>query len=249
MNGIKDELLMKIAEPAKDPKRRYRAALEDEMRVELPVAEIERREEEWTRRLIVRSSALDSNDLAPQEAERYLAEWRVSRDAMRDQMNAQMRARGQTPPETKCLLETEQQFSASSAPSGAKPLAPPPSEYDWNALERFAGRPIPTDLKHLYSISDGGFGPGITGLNTVQLIKAGSKDFRRRGPDYCGTVKYTNFYLHLAGENLDFYYDLGANCNISCNSNWEEQGLQIYEIYNVAFGSLAEMMEEWLCRS
>lgn len=249
MNGITDELLVTIAERAKDPKRRYRAALEDESRVELPVAEIERREEEWTRRLIVRSSALDGKELAPEEVERYLAEWRVSRDAVREQMNAQMRAWGQTPPETKCLLETEQQFSVSSAPPGAKPLGPPPSENDWKAVEQFAGQPVPADLRRLYSISDGGFGPGFTGLNTVKLIKAGSEDFRRRGPDYCGTIEYPNSYIHLASENLDFHYDLDTNRIISSNSNWEEQGLQAYQIFHVAFGSLAEMMEDWLCRS
>ena len=249
MNCITDELFAKIVERAKDPKRRYRAALEDETRVELPVAEIERREEEWTRRLIVRSNALDGKELSPEEVERYLAEWRASRDAMRDQMNAQMRAWGQTPPETKCLLETDQQFSVSSAPPGAAPLAPPPSEIEWQALEQFSGRSVPADLRRLYSISNGGFGPGFAGLNTVQLIKAGSEDFRRRGPDYCGTIEYPNSYLHLARENLDFHYDLDTNRIMSSNSNWEEQGLQTYQIYEIAFVSLAEMMEDWLCRS
>lgn len=249
MTSVSDELLESLAQRAKNSKRRYLSAMNEESRIELPVAEIERREEEWTRRLIVRSHAMDGNSLAPDEVERYLAEWRVSRDAMRDAMNAQMRAWGQTPPNTKYLLETEEQFSVSCDPPGAKPLPPPPSEKDWKALERFAGRPVPTDLRRLYSIADGGFGPGYSGLNSVQLIKAGSEDFRRRGPDYCGTVDYPDTYLHLASEGVDYHYDLVTSRIVSSNSRWEEDGLQPSEIYKIAFVSLAEMMEDWLNRS
>jgi hypothetical protein len=210
MNGITDKLLERVAERANDPKRRYMMAAEDDSRVELPVAEIERREEEWTRRLILRSNALDGKEMAPEELERYVDEWRVSRDAMRDQMNAQMRAWGQTPPETKCLIENEHHFGVSSAPPGARPLQPSPSESDWQALEQIAERPVPEDLKRLYTVSNGGFGPGYTGLNSVQLIKAGSEDFRRRGPDYSGAANYPNTYLHLAAADLDYHYDLGS---------------------------------------
>lgn len=249
MTGISDELLKKITERAKDPKRRYLGASREELGIELPVAEIERREEEWTRRLIVRSSAIDGISLSPDEVESHIAEWRASRDAMRDAMNAQMRAWGQTPPETKYLFETEEQFSVSSDPPGAKPLQPPPSEKDWKALEQSAGRPMPMDLRRLYSIADGGFGPGYSGLNSVQLIKAGSEDFRRRGPDHCGTVAYPDSYLHLASENLDYHYDLETKRILSSNSRWQEDGVQPSEIYELAFISLAEMMEDWLSRS
>lgn len=249
MTGISDELLKSIAESAEDPTRRYLGASREESRIELPVAEIEKREEEWTRRLIVRSSVMDGVSLSPDEVESYIAEWRVSRDAMRDAMNAQMRASGQTPPETKYLFETEEQFSVSSDPPGARPLQPPPSEKDWKALEQFAGRPVPKDLRRLYSIADGGFGPGFSGLNSVQLIKAGSEDFRRRGPDYCETVNYPDSYLHLASENLDYHYDLETNRILSSNSRWQEDDVQPSEIYKLAFISLAQMMEDWLSRS
>lgn len=41
-----DELFAKISERARDPRRRYMKAAEDEARIELPVEKIERREEE-----------------------------------------------------------------------------------------------------------------------------------------------------------------------------------------------------------
>lgn len=249
MNSLTDELLARVAERASDPKRRYMTAVEDESGVDLPVAEIERREEEWTRSLIVRSSALEGKEMVPEDVERYMDEWRVSRDAMRDQMDAQMRAWGQTPPKTKSLIETEQHFRTSSEPPGAKPLQRPPSESDWKALEQIAERPVPEELKRLYTVSDGGFGPGFTGLNPVQLIRAGCEDFRRRGPDYCGTVDYPNAYLHLATADLDYHYDLDTGRIISSNSHWEDEGLEAHQIYDVAFGTLAEMMEDWLSRS
>ncbi|MET0589311.1 MAG: SMI1/KNR4 family protein [Novosphingobium sp.] len=249
MNGLTDKLLARVAERANDPKRRYMTAAEDEARVELPVAEIERREEEWTRRLLVRSNALEGNDMAPEDVERYMDEWRVSRDAVRDQMDEQIRAWGQTPRQTKSLIETEHYFRVSSEPPGAKPLRPGPSESDWKALEQIAGRPMPEDLKRLYTVSDGGFGPGFTGLNPVQLITAGCEDFRRRGPDYCGTIDYPNAFLPLATADLDYHYDLDTGRIISSNSRWEDQGLEAHQIYEVAFGTLAEMMEDWLSRS
>jgi hypothetical protein len=178
-----------------------------------------------------------------------MAEWRASRDDIRRAMEAQMRAWGQTPPRTKSVLETQHHFSVSSAPPGAKPLQPSPSEADWKALERIVGRAVPGDLKRLYTIADGGFGPGFTGLNTVQLIGAGCEDFRRRGPDYCGTVEYPESFLPLAAEVLDFHYDLNTGRIVSSNSRWEDAGLEPGQVYDAAFDSLATMMEDWLSRS
>jgi hypothetical protein len=249
MDGMPDELLARIAERASDPRRRYLTAAEDEARVELPVEEIALREEEWTRRTIVRSVAAGGEEMSAEDLERSMAEWRASRDAVSRSLEAQMRAWGQTPPKTKSVFETEHGFSVSSDPPGAKPLQPPPSEDDWGALAQIVGRSGPNDLKRLYTISDGGFGPGYTGLNTVQLIGAGSEDFRRRGPDYCGTVEYPESFLHLATEHLDFHYDLDTGRIVSSNSRWEDQELEPDQIYEVAFGSLAAMMEDWLSRS
>lgn len=249
MNGVTDDLLARIAECANDPRRRYMTAIEDELGVELPVAEIERREEEWTRNLLVRSNALEGKEMSTDDVERHMVEWRASRDAMRDQMDAQMRAWGQTPPRTKSLIETEHSFRVFSESPGAKPLRPPPSENHWKALEQLVARSMPEDLKRLYSVSDGGFGPGFKGLNSIQLIKAVTEDFRRRGPDHCGTVEYPDTYLNIATADLDYHYDLETGRIISSNSHWDEEGKESSEIYDVAFETLVEMMEDWLRRS
>ena len=159
-----------------------------------------------------------------------------------------MRAWGQTPPKTMSFLETEHYVGASSAPPGAKPLRAPAIESDWKALEQIVGRSIPGDLKRLFTISDGGFGPGFTGLNAVQGIGDAVEDYRRRGPDYCGTVVYPDSFIPLATEMLDYHYDLDTGRIISSNQNWENDGLEPEDIYDIAFPNLAAMMEAWLKR-
>ncbi len=248
MKKITDELFARIADRARDRRHRYMTAAEDEARIELSIEEIERREGEWTRRNLVRSNDVSGEDMSPEDVERYMGEWRSSRDAIRHQMEAQMRAWGQTPPTTKSMIETDDNFRVSSDPPGAKPLQPPPAESEWKALEQIVGRPLPEDLKRLYTISDGGFGPGFTGLNTVQLIGAGCEDYRRRGPDYCGTVLYPESFIPLATERLDYHYDLDTGRIISSNAHWENEDLEAEDIYDIAFQSLADMMEDWLQR-
>lgn len=249
MDEITDDLLTRIAERASDPKRRYLTAAEDEARIELPVEEIERREEQWTRRNLARSAAVRGEEMSDEQAERYMDEWRASRDSVQRSMDAQMRGWGQTPPATKTLIETDDYFRVSSDPPGAKPLQPPPTDREWEALEQIAGRAMPEDLKRLYTVSNGGFGPSFTGLNTVQLIGAGCEDFRRRGPDYCGTVHYPDSFLPLATDRLDYHYDLETGRIISSNAHWEDEELEVEDIYDVAFQSLAAMMEDWLRQS
>lgn len=249
MENMTDELLARIAERASDPARRYMQAAEDEARIELPIEEIDRREEAWTRRNLIRSINSGGSEMSLEDVDSAMREWRASRDAMNQQMAAQMRAWGQSPPTTKSYVETEHHFSVSSEPAGAKPLQPPPTEADWDALERIVGRSIPNDLRRLYSISDGGFGPGFTGLHSVQLIGGSCKDYRRRGPDYCGTIKYPESFLPIASEMLDYHYDLDTGRIISSNSRWEDDGLEPEDVYDIAFQSLAAMMEDWLSRS
>lgn len=248
MDKMTDELLARIASRANDPRRRYLMAAEDEARIELPVEEIERREEAWTRRNLARSAATNGQLPSSEEVERCMDEWRASRDATRTAMEAQMRAWGQTPPTTKSFIETENYVGASSEPPGAKALQPPPSESEWQALEHIVGRPIPEELKRLYTISDGYFGPGLRGLHSVELIGNFCDDYRRRGPDYCGTVVYPECFVPLATETLDYHLDLDSGRIISSNQNWENEGLEPEDIYDIAFQSLAAMMEDWLKR-
>ena len=121
-----------------------------------------------------------------------------------------------------------------------------PTPGDWQALERIVGQRIPDELMRLYTISDGGFGPGFNGLHSVQLIGSSCEDYRRRGPDYCGTVVYPQSFIPLATEMLDYNLDLDTGRIISSNQNWENDGLDQEDIYDIAFQSLAAMMEDWL---
>ena len=156
------------------------------------------------------------------------------------------RAWGQTPPLVQSVIETEDHFGISSDPPGAKPLVPAPKDSDWAKLEKLVGQKIPEDLKRLYGISDGGFGPGFTGLHPVELIASACEDFRRRGPDYCGSIIYPDSFIPIAAEQLDYHYDLETRRIISSNQNWENDGLDVEEIYDIAFQSLAAMMEDWV---
>lgn len=220
MTEMTDELLARIAERAADPRRRYIYAAEDERRVSLPVEEID---------------------------EKFGEDSPEAGDLFRE-MQARMKAMGFNM-STMSYVESEGAKLASSDPPGAKPLPPPPGEADWARLEEIAGRPVPDDLRRLYSIANGGFGPGFTGLNELNLVGSFCEDFRRRGPDYCGTIAYPASFLPIAGELLDYHYDLDTGRIISSDQDWDNHGLDNEDIYDIAFPSLAAMMEDWLQQS
>jgi len=220
MTEMTDELLAHIAERAADPNRRYMTAAEDQTAVELPTEEIRRRFDE------VDDTAGDA--------------FRAMQDKMRE-WGFDIRKMS--------FVERDDSIGASTKPPGSAPLAAPPSESDWARLEQIVERPVPEELRRLYSISDGGFGPGFTGLNTVQQIGAFCEDLRRRGPDYCGTIAYPDSFIPIASETLDYHYDLDTGRIISSNQDWDNDGLEAEDIYDIAFQNLAAMMEDWLQRS
>ena len=57
------------------------------------------------------------------------------------------------------------------APAGPQPLAPPPGDDELKQAEAAIGRPLPDDVKQLYAIGDGGFGPGDGLLPLAQLVE------------------------------------------------------------------------------
>ena len=219
MAGLSDDLLRRIRERAADPKRRYMTAAEDEAMVSLPVEEIEQR--------------MDASELA--DGDMFRA------------MLARLKANG-FPAPTMSFGEFDGHIRSTTESPGARPLKPPPSGEDWQNLERIAGRPMPQDLRSLYSIANGGFGPGFTGLNDLFTIGAHCEDFRRRGPDYCGTIAYPDCFIPIASETLDYHYDLDTGRIISSNQDWHNDGLEPEDIYDIAFQDLAAMIEDWLQR-
>jgi hypothetical protein len=232
MTEISDALLARIAERAADPNRRYMTAADDQSRVELPIDEIQRRYDERDRTEIEdgREPGLGHGDM-----------FRMMQDKMREW--------GSSPDKMSFVEREDGSFGASTEPPGAKPLATPPMRSDWLELEQIVGRPMPEDLKRLYSISNGGFGPGFTGLHPVRAIGVNFQDFRRRGPDYCGSIDYPACFVPIAGEVLDYHYDLDTGRIISSNQDWVNDELEPEDIYDIAFQSLADMMEDWLRRS
>ena len=219
MSNMSDELLARIAGRAANANRRYMTAAEDQSRVELPTDDIQKRFDE-----------AGTGDA-----------FRAMQDKMRDW--------GFNLDKMSFVDRGDGSFGASSEPPGAKPLAAPPSEADWEELESIVGMPMSEELKRLYSIADGGFGPGFTGLNSLQAIGAQCSDYRRRGPDYCGKIHYPASFVPIANEMLDYHYDLDTGRIISSNQDWDNDPDDPKEVYDIAFQSLAEMMEDWLRRS
>jgi len=215
---MSDELLRRIVERAADPKRRYMTAAEDESRTSLPVDEIEKK---------FRQFSPEAGDIFRE-------------------MQARLRASGNGKPTMSFIQRPDGSVGASSEPPGAKPLEAPPSDTDWDELEQICGWEIPEDLKRLYSIADGGFGPGFTGLNAVQGIGSQYMDYRRRGPDYTGEIHYPESFLPIANEMLDYHYDIETGRIISSDQDWENHELEKEDVYDIAFQSLANMMENWL---
>jgi hypothetical protein len=53
--------------------------------------------------------------------------------------------------------------------AGPQPLPPAPSEAELKQAEAAIGRPLPDEVKQLYAIADGGFGPGEGLLSLAEL--------------------------------------------------------------------------------
>ena len=201
MSEMSDELLARIAKRAADPNRRYMTAAEDQSSVELPTGEIQRRFDD-----VGDDSRRCLPDDAGQDARVGL---RLGEDELRRAERRILRG------VIKC--------------SGGSTVGPAANRRRLGQrLERIVGRPMPEDLKRLYSISDGGFGPGFTGLNPVQRIGSFHEDLRQRGPDYCGTVEYPASFLPIAGEMLDYHYDLDTGRisleRFRLEQSWARQG-------------------------
>jgi hypothetical protein len=62
-------------------------------------------------------------------------------------------------------------MSVGGMPSGPQPLAPPPDEPALREAEQVIGRPLPAEVRQLYAIGDGGFGPGEGLMPLSQLVE------------------------------------------------------------------------------
>lgn len=249
VNDFPDILLHRVAERARDPRRRYMSAAEEEQAVKLSAGDAEQRMRAWTADLVRRAAALSGEQLSDLELEQRAKSLHEQQGTARRMVEEQMRAWGMQPPTSGAFVQGADHVQMSSSPPGASLLPQPPKPEDWEFLELAAAQLIPLDLRRLYLVADGGFGPGFTGLYSVKLIASNCLDLRRRGPDYCNSIEYPQSYLPLAEEMLAYHYDIDTGRIISSNPNWANEDLEPEDIYDVAFQSLAAMMEDWLARS
>lgn len=56
-------------------------------------------------------------------------------------------------------------------PTGPQPLAPPPADQALKEAEAAIGRPLPEEVRQLYAIGDGGFGPGEGLFPLAELVE------------------------------------------------------------------------------
>jgi hypothetical protein len=61
--------------------------------------------------------------------------------------------------------------SVGDAPGGPQPLRPAPDEPALAAAEQAIGRPLPAEVRRLYAIADGGFGPGAGLMPLAELVE------------------------------------------------------------------------------
>lgn len=161
----------------------------------------------------------------------------------------QMEAWGHKMPPMHLTRHADGSLQASSEDPHNYPLAPPAAETGFRGLEKKVGRPIPHDVRQLYSIADGGFGPGLgytsgfgPGLYSLERIGQEYDDLCRRGPDYSGTTTWPRHLLPLTEEIGAVSYDLERGAIVAFNEYWEDDGLTIDE----AFTDIHPILESWL---
>lgn len=165
----------------------------------------------------------------------------------------QMKAWGQTMPPMHLTRHADGSLQASSEDIHNYPLAPPATETEFRRLEKKVGRPIPNDVRQLYSIADGGFGPGAgytsgfgTGLYSLKGIGQVYDDLCRRGPDYTGTTTWPRHLLPLTDETGAVSYDLERGAIVAFNEYWQEDGITIDEAFIDIHPSLESWLGAWL---
>ena len=169
---------------------------------------------------------------------------------------AQMAAWGQNMPPVHVTRHADGSLSASSEDPHNYPLAPPATGAGFEALEAKVGHPIPNDLRQLYAIADGGFGPGLgytpgfgPGLYSLECIGQTHDDLCRRGPDYTGRIEWPRHLLPLTDNFGPVAYDLERGVIVGFDEYWEDHGLTEEQAYGDLAPSLESWLREWLGQS
>lgn len=166
---------------------------------------------------------------------------------------AQMNQWGQPMP-TMHVIKTDAGLSASSTNQDDITLAAPASEQSLAALEKLTGRPLPEDLRQMWGIADGGWGPGYSytighgaGLHSVEGCGMELEDLRRRGPGYTAEMDWPANLLPLTdGGHGMVSYDLDTGRIVTFDDYWYDHDITIQEAFAVTHLTLAEFLQEWL---
>jgi hypothetical protein len=155
---------------------------------------------------------------------------------------------GQTMPAMYLTRHEGGGLGASSENPHGYPLAPPAAEAGFERLEAAIGRPLPDDLRQLYGIADGGFGPGLgyttgfgPGLYSLERIGQALDELHRNGPGYQGEA-WPPHLLPLTDDFGPVSYDLERGAIVAFDENYEDKGLTL----EAAFADLHPSLEAWL---
>ena len=166
---------------------------------------------------------------------------------------AQMNAWGQAMPPMVVTRYPDGGLRASSEDETALPLARPANEADLAALEALVGRKLPADLRALYAIADGGWGPGTsytgglgTGFYSLKALASVLEDLRRRGPGYTGEAPWPDNLLPIADTTGPVSYNLDTGEIVAFNDYWYDDDLTLEQAFSVTHPTLEAWLREWV---
>ena len=164
----------------------------------------------------------------------------------------QMKAWGQQMPEMH-IMQGDGFKSAFTERPDQYPLAKPATERDFAELEASVGRALPDDLRQLYGIANGGWGPGIgftpdrgTGFYSTARSAAEFEDLRRRGADYCNGVEWPAALVPVADMVGAVGYDLDTGKIVKFDEYYEDARLVPSQKFSVIAPDLATLVDDWL---
>ncbi|GGD65546.1 hypothetical protein GCM10011411_27400 [Aurantiacibacter arachoides] len=169
-----------------------------------------------------------------------------------DLIREQMASWGQAMPAMFLSSDAQGNRSASSS-NPATPLAAPAGEADLAALEARVGRPLPDDLRQMFGIANGGWGPGYShteghgpGLMSARGIIRELDDLERRGPGYTGEVAWPGSFVPLTDNMGPAAYDLDTGQVWQWDEYWYDHDKTIDQAWSVSHASLADFLQDWL---
>ena len=115
------------------------------------------------------------------------------------------------------------------------------------------GRPLSADLRAMYGIADGGWGPGIAftlghgrGFQSLQTVGETLADLRRRGPGYTGEAEWPAHLLPIADRGGPISYNLDTGEIVAFNDYYYDDEQTIAEAFTVIHPNLETWLRAWL---